>query len=83
MKNLQTVNNSMTSVLSKNIENVNACKNKAAVVDCVVELFTANGINTEASNRLVKNIKKSKSFESALFTVYNSILAGCGDEVIK
>jgi hypothetical protein len=66
---------SMTKILSDN----DSWKNETTVQGIykkVKSILDDNGFNTEASKRLLTNIAKQRSYDKALETVYNSILAG-------
>lgn len=82
-KDLSKVEGSMTNVLEKNISKINSCSTVKELVDTVKEILEKNGIDTKASQRLIKNIEKQKSVMGAFSTVYNSYLAGSGQGVIK
>lgn len=76
---------SMTSVLNANYESVKDVANKGSVNDVlnlVENLFNEAGINTKASNRLLNNIRKSKTSTEAIWTITNSMLSGFGESVI-
>lgn len=66
---------SMTKILSDD----DSWKNETTVQGIykkVKSILDDNGFNTEASKRLLNNIAKQRSYDKALETVYNSILAG-------
>ena len=66
---------SMTKILSDN----DFWKNETTVQGIykkVKSILDDNGFNTEASKRLLNNIARQRSYDKALETVYNSILAG-------
>lgn len=66
---------SMTKILSDN----DSWKNETTVQGIykkVKSILDDNGFNTEASKRLLNNIARQRSYDKALETVYNSILAG-------
>lgn len=81
-KDLSKVEGSMTNVLEKNISKINSCSTVKELVNTVKEILEKNGIDTKASQRLIKNIEKQRSLMSAFSTVYNSCLAGEGNSVI-
>lgn len=77
MKNLALVKNvTMTKVLEANTGKINICKSPSDLKTLVKDLFTEAKIDTPASNRLLENIGLSRNINSALMTVYNSMLAG-------
>ena len=82
-KDLSDVEGSMTNVLSAHKNEINKLKTKAEIVDYVTDLFEKEKINTKASNRLLTTLAKAKSDKDAVFAMYNSILKGAGDGVIK
>jgi uncharacterized protein YjgD (DUF1641 family) len=82
-KDLSDVEGSMTNVLSAHKNEINKLKTKAEIVDYVTNLFDKEKINTKASNRLLTTLAKAKSDKDAVFAMYNSILKGAGDGVIK
>ena len=66
---------SMTKILSDN----DSWKNETTVQGIykkVKSILDDNNFNTDASKRLLNNIAKQRSYDKALETVYNSILAG-------
>ena len=82
-KDLSKVEGSMTNVLEKSISKINSCSTVKELVDTVKDILEKNGIDTKASQRLIKNIEKQKSLMGAFSTVYNSCLAGEGNSTIK
>lgn len=70
---------SMTRVIQDNQNRIQANTTVSGLLSTITELFAEHKINTPASNRLLLNIRKSHSFEQALFTIYNSFLAGTGN----
>ena len=75
-KDLSTIEGSMTKVLQDNTDKFKDAVSKDEVFNTVAELFKENNINTQASERLLTNIRHSKDVTGALFCVYNSILYG-------
>ena len=45
--------------------------------------FKDANIDTPASNRLLSKLKNAKDIKDAQFIVYNSILSGAGEKVLK
>lgn len=82
-KDLSQVENSMTKVLTDNIDSVNKSKTVDELFNTVSEIFKNNNIDTKASNRLLMNIKKNRSLSGAQSVVFNSILDGGNNGVIK
>ena len=81
-KDLSQIDGTIANVLS----NDSSWKESSSITELVSSLqkiFDTNGINTKASNRLLDRVSKSKGIVSALSTVYNSILAGSNEAVIK
>lgn len=81
-KDLSQIEGTIANVLS----NDSSWKESSSITELVSSLqkiFDNNGINTKASNRLLDRVSKSKGIVSALSTVYNSILAGSNEAVIK
>lgn len=81
-KDLSQIDGTMSNVLS----NDSSWKDASSISDlvsCLQKIFKNNEINTKASNRLLDRVSRSKGIVSALSTVYNSILAGSNDAVIK
>lgn len=81
-KDLSQIEGTMANVLS----NDSSWKEASSISDLVSSLqkiLKNNGINTKASNRLLDRVSRSKGIVSALSTVYNSILAGSNEAVIK
>ena len=74
---------SMTAILQKHKEELSKATSVEELFGLVSKWFKGEGLNTEASKRLLKNIASKKDIESAQFVVYNSILAGAGQEVIE
>lgn len=73
--NLAEKAGSMTYVL----EHDDGWKNSFTIPELfayIKDLFTTNGINTTASNRLLKDVSTSRNMTTALSRVYSSILAG-------
>lgn len=68
----------MSYVLEKNMDKVWEAKSKDALRDIIKKLFDDNGINTEASNRLLFNIGRQRDLTGAQHVLANSILAGSG-----
>lgn len=82
-KDLSKVEGSMSNVLTKNKDKINKCKTQADVIDLIKKIFDEENIETKASTRLITTVTNAKGFQNALKAVYNSILAGDGDAVIK
>lgn len=80
---LSKIKNTMTNILSNNVEALNKCKTKDEVYSTVKSLLDEHNIDTEASRRLLLNIAKSKTLKSTLEVVWNSILKGSGEGVIN
>lgn len=74
---------SMTAILQKHKEELNKATSVKELFGLVSKWFNEEGLNTEASKRLLRNIASKKDITSAQFVVYNSILAGAGQEVIE
>ena len=70
--------NSMVSVLENNKDLLWSQTDKNSLIKTVELIFSENKINTEASNRLILNMNKSRDLTSALITLTNSMLAGYG-----
>lgn len=68
----------MSYVLEKNMDKVWGAKSKDSLIGIIKKLFDDNGINTEASNRLLFNIDRQRDLTRAQQVVANSILAGSG-----
>lgn len=68
----------MSYVLEKNMDKVWGAKSKDSLRDIIKKLFDDNGINTEASNRLLFNIDRQRDLTGAQQVLANSILAGSG-----
>ena len=68
----------MSYVLEKNMDKVWGAKSKDSLIGIIKKLFDDNGINTEASNRLLFNIDRQRDLTGAQQVVANSILAGSG-----
>ena len=68
----------MSYVLEKNMDKVWGAKSKDSLIGIIKKLFDDNGINTEASNRLLFNIDRQGDLTGAQQVVANSILAGSG-----
>ncbi len=81
-KDLSQIEGTMANVLS-NDSSWKEASSISDLVSCLQKIFNNNGINTKASNRLLDRVSRSKGIVSALSTVYNSILAGSNDAVIK
>lgn len=81
-KDLSQIDGTMSNVLS-NDSSWKEASSISDLVSCLQKIFDNNGINTKASNRLLDRVSKSKGIVSALSTVYNSILAGSNEAVIK
>lgn len=81
-KDLSQIDGTIANVLS----NDSSWKESSSITELVSSLqkiFNDNGIETNASNRLLDRVSRSKGIVSALSTVYNSILAGSNEAVIK
>ena len=81
-KDLSKVEKSMTKVLEDNIELVNSAKSTDDLYNIVNDLFVTNSIDTNASNRLLNNIKKQRNLTGAQSVIFNSMLKGEGKGVI-
>lgn len=68
----------MSYVLEKNMDKVWGAKSKDSLIGIIKKLFDDNGINTNASNRLLFNIDRQRDLTGAQQVVANSILAGSG-----
>lgn len=75
-KDLSKKEGSMSNIIEKNLNKINASASKDELLNNLTNIFKDNGLDTEASKRLLLNVKKSKSLTAALSTVYNSYLAG-------
>lgn len=75
-KDLSKKEGSMSNIIEKNLNKINASASKDELLNNLTSIFKDNGLDTEASKRLLLNVKKSKSLTAALSTVYNSYLAG-------
>lgn len=82
-KDLSDVEHSMTKILSDKKDAISKLKTKGEIIDFVKDLFDKEDLHTKASDRLIATLTKSKSDTAALQAVYNSILKGAGDGVIK
>lgn len=77
--NLAEVNDhSMVAILEKHKQQLWEADSKEGLVLLVTKIFADNNLNTKASVRLLENMKKSKTFEKALYTLTNSMLCGYG-----
>lgn len=74
---------SITSILQKHKEELNKATSVKELYDLVSKWLKEEGVNTEASRRLLTKIASKNDITSAQFVVYNSILAGAGQEVIE
>lgn len=74
---------SITAILQKHKDELNKATSVKELYDLVSKWLKEEGVNTEASKRLLMNIASKKDITSAQFVVYNSILAGAGQEVIE
>lgn len=74
---------SITAILQKHKDELNKATSVKELYDLVSKWLKEEGVNTEASRRLLTNIASKKDITSAQFVVYNSILAGAGQEVIE
>lgn len=81
--NLSDNPRSMTAILQKHKEELNKATSVKELFGLVSKWFNEEGLNTEASKRLLRNIASKKDIISAQFVVYNSILAVAGQEVIE
>lgn len=82
-KDLSKVDGSMSNIIENNIDKINKCTSVSEVSNTIQNLFKENGVDTQASRRLIMNIGRQKSLIGALSVVYNSYLAGSGQGVIK
>lgn len=82
MKDLSTVDGTMTKLLSTKTSELNACTSKEELVSTVTAMLKEAGIDTVASRRLIMNMKKSRSLTKAFETLYSSILYGSNLGVI-
>ena len=73
---------SMAALLNANMTTIYEFTSTSNLLNFISELFKSNGVDTVASNRLLNNIRKSKSLTEAQFIVTNSLLKGCGLGVI-
>lgn len=80
---LSKVEGSMSNIIENNIDKINKCTSVNEVSNTIQNLFKENGVDTQASRRLIMNIGRQKSLIGALSVVYNSYLAGSGQGVIK
>ena len=77
--NLVEINpHSMSAILEGKIEEIYKLTSVDEIYGFIETLFDENAINTVASNRLLGNIKKSRSLGAAQFVVTNSWLKGSG-----
>lgn len=74
---------SITAILQKHKEELNKATSVKELYDLVSKWLKEEGVNTEASRRLLTKIASKNDITSAQFVVYNSILAGAGQEVIE
>ena len=74
---------SITAILQKHKDELNKATSVKELYNLVSKWLKEEGVNTEASRRLLTNIASKKDITSAQFVVYNSILAGAGQEVIE
>ena len=74
---------SITAILQKHKDELNKAASVKELYNLVSKWLKEEGVNTEASRRLLTNIASKKDITSAQFVVYNSILAGAGQEVIE
>lgn len=77
--NLVEINpNSMSAVLNNKMEEIYKLTTVPEIYQFTKNLFEEHEINTIASNRLLENIRKSRSLSAAQYTVTNSWLKGSG-----
>ena len=70
--------NCMSALLENNITTIYSQPSIDSIYAYVSNLFLENNLDTNASRRLLLNIKKSRSLVAAQTTVTNSLLAGRG-----
>ena len=70
--------NCMSAIIERNINEIYSCQSVNDIHSYVSNLFKENNLDTNASRRLLENIRKSRSLVAAQSTVTNSLLAGCG-----
>lgn len=73
--------NSMTSIIEKNNDQIMQAQSVGGIVLILTKLFAAHGVDTPASNRLIRNVSQSRNIVDAQQKVYNSFLAGTGNAV--
>lgn len=74
---------SMTEIIETNMDLINAVASVPELVTVLKTIFAANGLDTKASNRLIRNVAMKRNLEQAWSAVTNSYLAGTGNDTIK
>lgn len=72
---------SIASLIQKNNDAIKkSCESGSVsrIYETVSKVFTEAAVSTPATERLLNNIKKSRTATEATFIVYNSMMAGCG-----
>lgn len=72
---------SMASLIQKNNDIIKkSCESGSVseIFETISKIFRDAELSTPATERLLKNIKKSRTATEATFIVYNSLMAGCG-----
>lgn len=78
---LSKVEGSITKLLVDNIRKFDNCKSVAEITKILAKLLDDAGINTKASNDLLKRVSNAKTVIAALDVIYNSVLAGENNNV--
>ena len=74
---------SMSNVLTNHKEELSEFKKLDDMISNIDKWFKDANIDTPASNRLLSKLKNAKDIKDAQFIVYNSILSGAGEKVLK
>lgn len=82
-KDLSKVKGSMTQLLYDNRAKIDSCSSAKEIYNAVKEILSGAGLDTPATRRLLLGLSKKRDFGDALQLVYNSILKGSGEGVIK
>ena len=74
---------SMSNVLTNHKKELSEFKKLDDMISNIDKWFKDANIDTPASNRLLSKLKNAKDIKDAQFIVYNSILSGAGEKVLK
>jgi len=76
MKDLSTVERSMTSIIMEHHTELDMCNSVDELTITLTRIFKENQLDTPATKRLIVNVGKKGTFAKGLQTIYDSMLYG-------